>query len=122
MKPFDLQKALAGEPVITRDGRPVKIAGYNEEADEDVVLCGWVAGNAHQWYKDGSCEYEEYLDLFMAPIERKEWVVRCAKDDYKVQPNFMFYNYYDAAISEADRLQRAFPDFNTTIHEITITE
>jgi len=46
--------------------------------------------------------------------------VRCAKDDYKVQPTFMFYNDYDAAISEADRLQRAFPGFNTTIHQIII--
>jgi hypothetical protein len=114
MKPFDLQKALAGDPVVTRDGRPVKIAGYNEDAHEDVVLCGWVAGNAHQWYKDGSCEYEEYLDLFMAPTERKEWVVRYYS--LTQSKHFISGPFSDKRLAE---LFMGIFD-SPTIHEITI--
>lgn len=29
MKPFDLEKAKAGKPVVTRDGRPVRIICFN---------------------------------------------------------------------------------------------
>ena len=34
LEKFNLQDALNGRPVVTRDGNPVKIAGYNTDAEE----------------------------------------------------------------------------------------
>lgn len=77
MKPFNLQSALAGEKVITRDGRPVKIAGYNEEAVGYSKLAGWLEGTVECWSESGiyydDKEESEY-DLFMAPKKREVWV------------------------------------------------
>ncbi len=72
MKEFNLKDALAGKPVITRDGRPVKIAGYNEFNNS---LIGWVGSGVYQWTSGGQ-NIADKNDLFMAPSERKEWVVR----------------------------------------------
>lgn len=77
-KPFDLQKSLAGEPVVTRDGRPVKIAGYNPDAGKTCQICGWVNGDAKYWCADGLCvpRQTHYLDLFMATktVKKEGWV------------------------------------------------
>lgn len=77
LKPFDLQAALAGKPVVTRDGRPVKIAGYNEDAaNENIKILGWLPNGYNCWFDDGTCykstDYD--LDLFMAPEKREVWV------------------------------------------------
>jgi hypothetical protein len=123
MKPFDLQKALAGEPVITRDGRPVKIAGYNKDAREGSSIAGWVGGRILCWYTNGSystdftCKHG--YDLFMAPTERKEWVVRVANptdhtDSFIAGP----YKTYDFAKDVFNSKREGW----ATIHEITITE
>jgi hypothetical protein len=116
VKEFNLKDALAGKPVITRDGRPVKIAGYfgrNGQPYRDVV--GWIGTDPDSWDLDGthfaygcdSCKD----DLFMAPSERKEWVV-IYRDNFGNAINSMVYSTH--------------PDFpvpgNTTIHEITIHE
>jgi hypothetical protein len=79
MKPFDLKKALAGEPVVTRDGRPVKIAGYNENAHEFYRLAYWVDGGVCLACKsDGKYSNSDSVnDLFMVPkpVTKKEgWV------------------------------------------------
>jgi hypothetical protein len=79
MKPFDLQAALAGEKVVTRDGRPVKIAGYNPDCANQYAVLGWVGKSYLSWYSDGyavSPHHAREVDLFMAPTERKEWVVK----------------------------------------------
>ena len=77
MKPFNLKEALAGKPVITRDGRPVKIAGYNPDAiNSGEKLVGWVDGNIFSWFDDGASFYdkESSYDLFMASEKRTYWV------------------------------------------------
>jgi hypothetical protein len=76
MKTFNLEKALAGEPVIMQDGTPVKIAGYNPDAKHSQCVLFWDANGTGR----GATELGKvgYVDmLFMAPTERKEWVVRC---------------------------------------------
>lgn len=76
-KPFNLQEALAGKPVVTRDGRAVKIAGYNPEADEDFKIIGWISGIPQCWSENGtyfdSCVNSNY-ELFMAPETKDVWV------------------------------------------------
>ena len=123
MKPFNLERALAGDPVVTRDGRPVKIAGYNHDAKPQWKLAAWVDGNLDAWYTDGAqtCSGNRPTDsdLFMAPTERKEWIVRVVNPiDY----NDSFF------LGPFKTLEAAKDLFNTkregwaSIHEITIIE
>jgi hypothetical protein len=80
MKPFNLEKALAGEPVVTRDGRPVKIAGYNPDAEETHRVMGWINGCPFSWGADGYYNPSKQpcsLDLFMAEkpkVKKEGWV------------------------------------------------
>ena len=80
MKPFNLERALAGEPVITRDGEKITIAGYNANAKKYNQLAGWDSDGAIlSWNFDGKFDtgHNSLNDLFMAPTERKEYIVRC---------------------------------------------
>lgn len=73
--PFDLNRALAGEKVVTRDGREVtQLTRFkcNEEC-----LAGVIDGVLETWHEtgkyltnDSGCSY----DLFMAPKTVKRWV------------------------------------------------
>jgi hypothetical protein len=113
MKDFNLKDALAGKPVVTRDGRPVKIAGYNKDAKESARLIGWVKGSNLNWYEGGSYmgAFVSNYDLFMAPTERKEWVVRSSGGGIFVP----FKTKQEAEI-------HYLVDMGGTIHEITIHE
>ena len=116
MKPFNLERALAGEPVITRDGRPVKIAGYNPDADIEYKICGWVDCEVESWRVDGLLSAsikDAAIDLFMAPTERKEWIVRCLVDAVI---------YYEPFPTEEAAKVFAYNYEGRTIHEITIIE
>jgi hypothetical protein len=75
MKSFNLEKALAGEPVETYDGRPVKIAGYNPDAFNGNELLGWIGGQIAYWDQNG-IRRERYLlntDLFMAEKSKTKY-------------------------------------------------
>lgn len=79
-EPFDLARAMAGEPIVTRDGRAVKFVAHVPElkSDDERVLV-LVEGDYHVSY---FCETGEYMkkdkskyDLFMAPKpKRTVWV------------------------------------------------
>ena len=77
MKPFNLQEALAGKPVVTRDGRKVTQL-HLFECDAKFVLYGVIEGivNATGFRKDGGWSVSEptKLDLFMASVEKTVWV------------------------------------------------
>ena len=103
MKPFNLEKALAGEPVVTRDGRTVKIAGYNPDAEPSYQLAGWKGGLLHAWDVDGTyntSKSECFLDLFMAenPKVKKEGWVNVYPPEYPFQSCIVSNGY----ISEED--------------------
>jgi hypothetical protein len=78
MKPFDLEKALAGEPVVTRDGRVVKeLIRFKTLNDWSVFA---VVGNCVIQCNDNGqhsdCEHNS-LDLFMAEkpkVKKEGWV------------------------------------------------
>ena len=52
MKPFDLEAALAGAPVITRDGRPVTQL-HKFDATTPLCLVGVVGGEVYSWCLEG---------------------------------------------------------------------
>ena len=77
MKPFDLEKALAGEPVVTKDGNPVTqlIKFEAKEEDNGYVLYGVVNNKIRNFLDSGKYDrtFESHpFDLFMAEPER--WV------------------------------------------------
>lgn len=78
MKPFNLEAAKAGAPIITRDGREARFIAHvpGALADYKVVWCGedgvirCCAENG-AWSSDGIARC---TDLFMKPQKRTVWV------------------------------------------------
>lgn len=69
MKPFDLEKALSGAPVITRDGREVtQLTKF--DITVGIALVGVLNGGVKRWYGDGRyvSDRDFCIDLFMAPV------------------------------------------------------
>ena len=89
LKPFDLDAALAGKPVIMRDGRAIrKVVGYLAELaaskkllviDENGDIRYYIANG--KWVANG----ESGWDLFMAPTERTVWVNAYNRFDSEVE-------------------------------------
>ena len=76
LKPFDLEKALKGEKVVTRDGRIADRFHKFDELDSDSESIYAVVGGVVQSFW-GSGAYnvsgDSSFDLFMAPKERVVW-------------------------------------------------
>ena len=79
MKKFDLAKALAGQAVVTRDGRPVTQLTKFDTTDT-YPLIGVVRGAVNRWTDSGkkylnlNSSYDSVIDLFMAPVKVTRWV------------------------------------------------
>lgn len=76
-KPFDLERALAGDPVVTRNGRPVTQLVKFDAAGGIYEVYGVVGASVESWRVDGrySAGGEECVyDIFMAPKKRTVWV------------------------------------------------
>ncbi|MET3232230.1 UNVERIFIED_ORG: hypothetical protein ABIC54_004435 [Burkholderia sp. 1263] len=78
MKPFDLKKAIAGDPLVTRDGRSARLIGHAPEFEESSRVIVAIEGvdSARQHYESGAYtrDAEHGSDLFMAPKKRTVWV------------------------------------------------
>lgn len=74
LKPFDLEAALNGDPVVTDDGREVtEITEFKTTVDYKVlgVINGCLASISPDGaYHNGSCWYK----LFMKPQQVTKWV------------------------------------------------
>lgn len=80
---FDLERALKGAKVITRDGTEVTICGANNDASEHHKVIGWVRSISLGWSFEGIFERdkESHLDLFMAEPHRSKKYVNVHTDD-----------------------------------------
>lgn len=80
MKPFDLEAAKAGAPLVTRDGRPAKFIAHVEEAHPCQRLLVLIDGVVRMEFDNGKylglggLDGESDSDLFMAPVKRTVWV------------------------------------------------
>jgi len=77
MKPFNLEAAKRGEPLVTRDGRKATYVGYVEGINYPLVV--HIDGNAdvNVASKEGRAFHalgDSLNDLFMAPKKRTVWV------------------------------------------------
>jgi hypothetical protein len=76
MRPFDLKAALAGAPVVTKQGDPVIELHYFDKAvgvrklygviSTHVTICGWT--------DDGTSDWSSEFNLFMAPAKHEGWI------------------------------------------------
>jgi hypothetical protein len=116
MKPFNLEAALNGAKVVTRDGREVKIAGYNPDALPRYSILFWdtegIGRNATVEGKVGEID-----QLSMAPTERKEWIVRLSYD-------YPLSESYIGPFTTAEKAKQKCSEYSSgaTIHELTIIE
>lgn len=79
MKEFNLEKALAGESVITRDGKAVtQITKFDNVTITPYSICGVVDGSLENWDTNGEYnatqDIENSLDLFMAEEKKSIWI------------------------------------------------
>jgi hypothetical protein len=79
MKPFNLQEALLGKPVVTRSGIPVtQITKFEVDEDSLLSVAGVLHGNLCVWTKEGLYDIIEgntnSRDLVMAPEKKSIWV------------------------------------------------
>jgi hypothetical protein len=81
MKPFNLEAALAGAKVVTRDGSEVTELTLFDIAKDGYVLFGVLESQVHSWLINGRYFRvdEATSDLFMAPNIQSFWVARVGK-------------------------------------------
>ena len=78
MKPFNLEQAKAGKPVVTRTGRPVRILCWDAKGSDPIVglieldftsfACNY---NENGIFREG---VESEQDLFMKSEPKEGWV------------------------------------------------
>lgn len=76
--PFDLEKALEGEQVITRDGKDVtQFTFFRTKKYDPYPIFGVVNGELQRFQQSGKRmlnDYPHHLDLFMKPELIESWV------------------------------------------------
>ena len=80
LKPFNLEKALAGDPVVTRDGQQVTEIIILNTLNSNQNVFAVIDRKFYQFTKNG--RYSRYenmdycLDLFMAPkiVKKSGWL------------------------------------------------
>ena len=75
MKPFNLERALAGDPVVTKAGEPVEQLHKFDTIDMKCIF-GVVEGEVYSWRIGGEFyeEGESDKDLFMATKKCSGWI------------------------------------------------
>ena len=72
MKPFSINLAHAGKPVVNRSNQPIIIGSVNLEAMELHQVIGWCDGECASWSSTGQYEVTpSCMDLFMKTEERE---------------------------------------------------
>ena len=80
MKKFDLEKAKAGAPVCTRDGKPVRIICYDAKDPNYPIVAlvdNFDTETAETYTDDGFWQRDKTdngLNLMMATTKREGWV------------------------------------------------
>jgi len=77
MKPFNLEEAKAGKPVVTRDGRPVRILAFDRKGDYCIVaiVSCWGSDEVIGYRESGkSATINSEYDLFMKLEKKEGWV------------------------------------------------
>ncbi len=104
-KPFDLEAAKNGAPVVTRDGQPVRIICFDKQGGCPIVALVKKTGGEALFFcnidggmagADDDC-YRKY-DLFMAPTKHQAYV-NIYKGSSRYTSGNLFDSYDDAVNS-----------------------
>lgn len=105
MKPFNLEAALKGATVVTREGRPVTQLVLFEAEKDDHPLRGVIDGVVYSFQKDGHFSRmgrETRCDLFMAPKKRTFYVnVFVSRNEPSLKPGSNVYTTQQEAVAAA---------------------
>lgn len=76
MKPFNLDEAKAGKPLVTRDGRKARFIAHVPECRIDWRLQAYIDGDEfiRSFNENGVYNGVGNLDLFMASEKRTGWI------------------------------------------------
>jgi hypothetical protein len=93
-KPFDLEAAKAGAPVMTRAGRPARILAFDLKADDECPIV--VAIETHDGKSEVVRTYTKYGyavdeyddDLMMASVKHRAWVNVYKREQYHIGGTF----------------------------------
>lgn len=100
MKPFDLEAAKRGEPIVCRDGTPAKFIAHVPEAVSSAQVLVLIGRDVHLLRANGAekSKSDGGNDLFMAPKKRTVWV------NVYPDPGYTYYhNTQEAADARAGR-------------------
>lgn len=78
MKKIDLEKAKAGSPIVTRDGRPARLLGERKHPNYPIIAVvkkSYDLEEVYSYTNDGHniSTDETENDLFMAPTKRVKY-------------------------------------------------
>lgn len=111
MKDFDLEKAKAGNPVCTRDGRDVRILAFDLK-DDIYPICAAITNDSHnenviEFTKDGKFLIDQdrhHSDLMMKTIKQERYVnIYVTKDS--ICTVGATYSTKEQALANIDRLE-----------------
>lgn len=78
LKPFDLEAALRGEPVVTRDGRPITQITKFDVKNSKYCIAAVVNDDIESFTAKGEYRFESECgyDLFMATktVKKEGWI------------------------------------------------
>lgn len=120
-KPFDLERAMAGDPIVLSNGLSAEFISYKEDAHPDRCVCLYADGNfiltnIRGVYGVGSFSV---MYAFMAPKKTVWWIASwCGR--------YKFVRKATAAYSTMDEVKRIVEDVykipNYTLHQIEVEE
>lgn len=107
LKPFDLEAAIQGKPVCTRDGRKARIVCFDAKGRYPIIALTAELDNTEDITKcteEGISSYHKNDDLMMLPEKHEGWVNICkdAKDDDRVVLGRIFESREDAVESASN--------------------
>jgi len=84
MKPFNLEEAKAGKPLVTRDGRDAKFIAHVPESVDSSRVVIFLGNEIYVSYEDGSTysKDESGRDLFMKTVKKTVYVNMWRNDDF----------------------------------------
>lgn len=102
MKPFNLERALKGAPVITRDGREVTQLHLFDAEGADYPLYGVIKDKTCGPFIEYFTEYgvwrrsgESGIDLFMKTVKKVGYVLPDTISDVQVSDKWVKVEYED---------------------------
>lgn len=113
MKPFDLEKALAGHPIVYRNGRKPKEWHYLKFLDGEYCVVTVNELGSTEWCTvNGENACNDNHDLFLAPKEETLWVAVAKKAIGNVCAT-------SNAVENLEELKLSCKETHYTYHQIT---